>query len=332
MKRMLGGHAVTGVGLGCMNVSHAYGAPLPPEAGARILDRALELGYDHFDTARIYGAGRNEQLVGQVLKGRRNRVHLASKTGIFAEAGKRWIDCRPATIRAALEQSLTALGIDHIDLYYLHRPDFTVPVEESVGALADLVAEGKIGGIGLSEMSAETLRRAHAVHPITAMQTEYSPWTRNVELAVLEATRELGVALVAFSPLSRGALCGLLRDPATLVDGDIRRGMPRFSPEHWPANRVLIDRLGELAASAGVAPATLCLGWVLARADHVIAIPGTTRPEHLAQNLAAADWVPDPALLAAVDALFPARAASGGRYAEAMQRQVGTEEFAPVTA
>lgn len=327
MKRTLGGRPVNAIGLGCMNVSHAYGAPLPPEEGARIVDAALDLGYDHFDTARIYGNGRNEVLVGQVLKGRRDKVFLASKMGIYRDATHRWVDCRPETIRTALEQSLTALGVDHIDLYYMHRPDFTVPIEDSVGAMADLVAEGKIGAIGLSEMSAQTLRRAHATHPIAAMQTEYSPWTRNVEIAVLEATHELGVALVAFSPVGRGALCGVLRDPGELHETDMRRHMPRFQSPNWQHNLALVDRLGEIAQGAGVTRAQLCLGWVLSRADNIVTIPGTTSLAHLAENVARPDWLPDAATIAAVDALFTPSAPAGGRYAPAMEEQVGTENF-----
>jgi aryl-alcohol dehydrogenase-like predicted oxidoreductase len=328
MQRTLAGRRVGAIGLGCMNVSHAYGPPLDPAEGRRVLDRALELGYDHFDTARLYGMGRNEVLVGEALKGRRDKVFLASKMGIFVEGKERWIDCRPETIHREIDKSLKALGTDFIDLYYMHRPDFTVPIEESAGAMAELVAAGKIGGYGLSEMNAETLRRAHAVHPVAAMQSEYSPWTRNVEIALLETTRELGVTLVAFSPVGRGALCGLLRDTTTLVQGDIRVAMPRFRPENWPHNLALIDRFGQLAAQAGVTPAQLCLGWVLSRGEHVVAIPGTSQLDHLAENIARADWLPDPALTAAVDALFTPGAAAGGRYSRGLQEQVSTEDFA----
>jgi aryl-alcohol dehydrogenase-like predicted oxidoreductase len=329
MKRPLGSRSTTAIGLGCMNVSHAYGPPLASEDGARLLDRALELGYDHFDTARLYGAGRNEELVGRVLKGRRERVFLASKMGIFVEDGRRWIDCRPATIHAEIDKSLKALGVDHIDLYYMHRRDFTVPIEDSAGAMAELVQAGKIGGYGLSEMSAQTLRRAHAVHPVIAMQTEYSPWSRNVEIAVLEATRELGVALVAFSPVGRGGLCGVLRDPSELVEGDLRHVMPRFHGENWTRNLALIDALGGLAAEAGVSAAQLCIGWVLSRGDHVHAIPGTSNLAHVAENFARPDWLPDAALVARVDALFAPDAVAGGRYPAFLQEQIETEEFAP---
>lgn len=329
MKRPLGHSTVTAVGLGCMNLGHAYGEPLTPEQSLRVLDRALELGYDHFDTARLYAGGRNEVTVGEALRGRRDRVFLASKMGIFSEGGKRWIDCRPETIRAELDKSLAALGTDHIDLYYMHRRDFTVPIEESAGAMAELVAAGKIGGYGLSEMNADTLRRAHAVHPVTAMQNEFSPWSRNVEIAVLEATRELGVALVAFSPVGRGALTGTLRDPQGLVAADIRRASPRFQPEHWPHNLALIDRFVALAEAAGVSAAQLCLGWALAHGPHVHVIPGTTRIDHLEENFARADWLPDADLVAAVDALFTPQAVSGNRYPPALQAQVETEDFAP---
>lgn len=328
MKRTLAGRQVTPIGLGCMNLSHGYGVPPAPAEGARLLHRALDLGYDHLDTARLYGGGRNETLIGEALKGRRAEFFLASKCGIVADGAKRRTDCRPATILAQLDTSLAALQTDHIDLYYMHRRDFTVPIEDSVGALAGAVAAGKIGAIGLSEMSAETLRRAHAVHPIAAMQMEYSPWSRNVEIAVLDATRELGTALVAFSPVGRGALCGVLREPAALPDDDMRRSMPRFDADHWPANLALIDRFVGLAAREGVAPAQLSLGWVLARGDHIHAIPGTTQEAHMAENLARADWRPCAALVAEIDALINQRTVAGPRYPDFMQRTIETEEFA----
>jgi aryl-alcohol dehydrogenase-like predicted oxidoreductase len=328
MKRILAGRPVNPVGLGCMGLSHAYGAPLPEDRGEEVLLRALDLGYDHFDTARIYGLGRNERLVGRVLGARRSEFLLASKMGIIVDDGPRRIDCKPETVRRECEKSLKALGTDHIDLYYLHRPDFAVPIEDSVGAMADLVAEGKIGAIGLSEMSAATLRRAAAVHPIAAMQTEYSPWTRNVEIAVLETARALGVALVAFSPVGRGALCGTLRDIASLDERDLRRPMPRFVGENWQANLKLIDAFVALASEAGVSPAQLSLGWVLARGEHVHAIPGTTNLDHLAENIARQGWRPDAALMARVDALFRPEAVAGNRYPDVLRAQVETEEFA----
>lgn len=327
MQRTIGGRTVKAIGLGCMNVFHAYQPALPWDEAGRLFDRALELGYDHFDTARLYGAGRSEELIGEVLSGRRNRFFLASKMGIFAEDGRRWIDCRPDTIRAELEKSLRALRTDHIDLYYMHRRDFAVPIEESVGAMADLITEGKMGAIGLSEMSAETLRRAHATHPIAAMQSEYSPFARNVEIALLEATRELGVALVAFSPVARGALCGTLRDTSALSPNDIRRQFPRYQGENWAHNLQLVGAFCGLAAETGVTPAQLSLGWVLAKGEHVVAIPGTASLDHLAENLARADWLPTAGMVARIDALFAPGTVAGARYPENLRPQIDTEEF-----
>ncbi|MEX6723927.1 aldo/keto reductase [Parapedomonas caeni] len=327
-RRPIAGRAVNPIGLGCMSLSWAYGTPPSPAEGARLLHRALELGYDHLDTARIYGLGKNETLIGETLHGKRQSFFLASKTGIIVDGDKRRIDCRPETIRTALEESLRLLRTDHIDLYYLHRRDFTVPIEESVGALADLVKAGKIGAIGLSEMSAETLRRAAAVHPIAAMQTEYSPWTRNAEIAVLEACRALGTTFVAFSPVGRGALADPALDPAAFPERDIRRDMPRFTAEHWPANQALIRRFAELAHSVEATPAQLALAWVLSRGEHVVAIPGTASTAHLEENIARWSWRPEAATLAAVDALINRDSVAGHRYGPAMQRTIDTEDFA----
>lgn len=328
MKRTLAGKAINPVAMGCMNVFGVYHPATPWEDAGRLFEAALELGYDHFDTARLYGLGRSEELIGERLAHRRKDYSLASKMGIFNEGNRRWIDCRPETIRAECEISLRALRTDHIDLYYMHRRDFSVPIEESVGAMAELVAEGKIGGIGLSEMSAETLRRAHATHPIAAMQSEYSPFSRNVEIALLETTRELGVALVAFSPVGRGALGGVLRDPDMLPGSDLRRGFPRFQGENWAHNLQLIDRFDALAQAAGVTPAQLAIGWVLARGDHVIALPGTRSLDHLAENIARADWRPDDATVTQIDALFAPGAVAGPRYPAGLQATIETEEFA----
>lgn len=328
MKRILAGRDVEAIGLGCMGLSWAYGTPPSDEDGARLLHRALDLGYNHLDTARIYGVGHNEMLIGEALAGRRNEFFLASKTGIIVDGDKRRIDCRPATIRAAIEESLTLLKTDHIDLYYLHRPDFATPIEESVGELARAVEAGKIGSIGLSEMSAETLRRAAAVHPIAAMQTEYSPWTRNPEIAVLDACAELGTTFVAFSPVARGVLAGAVRDPATLIKEDLRRGMPRFKPENWPTNLALVDAFEAIAAEQGVTPAQLSLAWVLSRGEHVVAIPGTAAIAHLEENFARRDWTIPAEVAARIDALFAPAAIAGPRYAPAAQASVSTEEFA----
>ena len=319
---------VNPIGLGCMSLSWAYGIPPSPVDGAKLLHRALDLGYDHLDTARIYGEGKNEALIGETLKGRRNEFFLASKTGIVVEGKDRRIDCRPATIRAALEESLRLLQTDHIDLYYLHRRDFTTPIEDSVGELARAVEAGKIGSIGLSEMSADTLRKAHAVHPIAAMQTEYSPQTRNPEIAVLDACRELGTTFVAFSPVGRGSLCGTLRDPASLPDGDLRRRWPRFNGENWTRNLSLIDDFAELAKGAGVTPAQLALGWVLGKGDHIVTIPGTADIAHLKENIARADWRPDADTVLKVDTLINQQTVAGPRYPAAAQASIDTEEFA----
>lgn len=326
-RRAINGRLTNPIGLGCMSLSWAYGTPPSREEGARLLDHALDIGYDHLDTARIYGLGKNETLIGETLKHRRQQFFLASKTGIFVDGEKRRIDCRPETIRAALETSLTQLQTDHIDLYYLHRRDFSVPIEESIGALADLVREGKIGAIGLSEMSAETLRRAHAVHPIAAMQTEYSLWTRNAEIAVLEACRTLGTTFVAFSPVGRGALANGVRDPEALIEGDLRRGWPRFTPDNWAHNLRLIDRFNAIATAAGVTPAQLSLAWVLAQGDHIVTIPGTANIAHLEANIARWDWQPDANLLAELDALINHTSVAGNRYPPAQQATIDTESF-----
>ena len=326
--RTIAGRTVNPVGLGCMSLSWAYGTPPSDEDGARLLERALELGYDHLDTARIYGLGHNETLIGKTLAAQRDRFFLASKTGIIVDGDKRRIDCRPETIRTALDESLRLLNTDRIDLYYLHRRDFTVPIEESIGALADLVDEGKIGSIGLSEMSAETLRKAAAVHPIAAMQTEYSLMTRNPEIAVLEACRELGTTFVAFSPVARGALAGGVRDEASLGPKDIRRHMPRFGGENWTTNRALLDRFEAIAAREGVTPAQLSLAWVLSRGDHVVTIPGTASIPHLEENIARWDWELPAAVSAELDSLINRETVAGPRYADAMQRTIDTEEFA----
>lgn len=328
MKRILAGRDVEAIGLGCMSLSWAYGTPPSNDDGAKLLHRALDFGYDHLDTARIYGVGHNETLIGETLAGRRSEFFLASKTGIIIDGEKRRIDCRPETIRGALETSLRLLKTDHIDLYYLHRPDFTVPIEESIGELARAVEAGMIGAIGLSEMSAETLRRAAAVHPIAAMQTEYSPWTRNPEIAVLEACAELGTTFVAFSPVGRGVLANGVRDPGALVDADLRRSMPRFSAENWPANLALIDAFNAIAAEQAVTPAQLSLAWVLSRAPHIVVIPGTASIPHLEENFARRDWVIPADVAARIDTLFTPKAVAGPRYVPAAQATVSTEEFA----
>ncbi len=326
-SRRIGPFEVSAIGLGCMNLSHAYAAPPPAADAERLLLRALDLGVTLFDTAALYGFGANETLVGRVLAPHRHRFTLASKCGMTGVNGTRVIDGRPETIRRTCDESLQRLRTEVIDLYYLHRWDRQVPIEDSVGALADLVRAGKVRAIGLSEVSAATLRRAHAVHPITALQNEYSLWTRNAELGTLEACRELGVAFVAFSPVGRGFLTGTLRDTAGFDAKDIRRGMPRFQAGHFGANLGLLDGLAALAAEAGCTPAQLSLAWLLARGEHVVPIPGTTSVAHLEENLGAAEVTLGPGLVARLDALINHHTVSGARYNAATQTEIDTEEF-----
>ncbi|WP_418320196.1 aldo/keto reductase [Piscinibacter sakaiensis] len=326
-QRQLGPFQVSAIGLGCMNLSHAYGAPPPPEEAARLLLRALDLGVTLFDTAALYGFGANEELVGRTLAPHRAKFTLASKCGMQGVDGKRVIDGRPDTLKKTCEDSLRRLRTEVIDLYYLHRWDKQVPIEDSVGALADLVRAGKIRTIGLSEVSAATLRRAHAVHPVTALQNEYSLWTRNAELGTLEATRELGIVFVAFSPLARAFLTGKLRDVGGLDDKDIRRNMPRFEPDNYASNLKLLDDFEHLARDANCTMAQLALAWLLARGDHVVPIPGTTKIEHLQENLGAAEVRINAEMMARLDALINEQTVSGNRYAEATRREIDTETF-----
>jgi aryl-alcohol dehydrogenase-like predicted oxidoreductase len=327
-KRTINGRAVNPVGLGCMNICWAYAPPVADDYAIKLLNAALDNGYDHLDTARIYGEGQSETLIGQGLKHRRQEYFLASKTGIFVDGNARRIDCRPESIKAACETSLKLLQTDHIDLYYLHRRDFNTPIEDSVGALAELVEEGKIGSYGLSEMSADTLRRAHAVHPCAAMQTEYSPMTRNPEIAVLDACKELGVTFVAFSPVGRGLLAGGLRAGQEWTKGDLRGSWPRFQEPNYAANLKLVEAYKTIASEAGVTPSQLSMGWVLAKGDHIVTIPGSQNIAHVEENIARWDWVPDAATVAKVDALINRNTVAGERYTPGMQAAIDTEEFA----
>jgi len=329
-KRFLGPFEVGDIGLGCMNLSHAYGVPPSPEEGRRLLSHALELGVDHFDTASLYGFGANEELVGASLKPFRANLTLVSKCGMTGIDGKRVIDGRPASLKRDCEDSLRRLQTDVIDLYYLHRWDKQVPIEDSVGALADLVTDGKIRAIGLSEVSAATLRRACAVHPIAALQSEYSLWTRNPEIATLQACRDLSVTFVAFSPLGRGFLTATDLDPAHFAEGDIRLGMPRFKAPHFAHNQALLADFRALAAEYGTTPARLALAWVLAQGEHVVAIPGTVSPSHLADDVAASDLTLTPEQIARTGQLIDDRKVIGGRYADQGMREVDTESAAPL--
>lgn len=326
-QRKIAARSVGAIGLGCMNLSHAYGHP--PERGdaIRLLHRAFDIGVKHFDTAALYGFGGNEKLVGEALKDRRNEIFLASKCGMVGIDGKRVIDGRPEALTKTIEDSLQNLQTDRIDLYYLHRWDKSVPLEESIGALSVMVEQGKIGAVGLSEVSAATLRKAHALHPISAVQTEYSLWSRNPEIAVLGACRELGVSLVAFSPVGRGYLCGSVGNADTLAEKDIRRGMPRFQEPNFSANQALFRDYSKLAERAGCTPGQLALCWLLNQGDHVIPIPGTRSIGHLEENMRAAELTIDPGVLLAAGALINQASVSGDRYPPATQAEIDTEEF-----
>ncbi len=330
-QRQLGPFTVNAIGLGCMNICHAYGEPVSAEQGERLLRTALDAGVTHFDTAALYGFGVSETLVGKVLAPFRQQFTLASKCGMTVEAGDgqikpgRKIDGSPESIRATCEGSLKRLKTDVIDLYYLHRWDKAVPIEESVGALGDLVRAGKIRTVGLSEVSATTLRKAHAEHPISALQTEYSLWTRNPEIAVLAACRELGVSFVAFSPVARGFLSDSVQDVASLPEKDIRRAMPRFSPENYARNLALLAPYKAIATELGCTPAQLALAWLLYQGHDILPIPGTANEAHLRENMDAADVVLSPDVLAKLDALINAKTVSGNRYNEQSSREVDTE-------
>ena len=326
--RKLGPFTVSEIGLGCMSLSHAYGIPPQPDVAAALLHKALDLGYTHIDTAALYGFGANETLIGRALKDRRKEFLLASKGGMYGNAqGQREISGRPDMIRRNCEDSLTRLQTDVIDLYYLHRWDKHVPVEESIGALSELVKEGKVKAIGMSEVSAATIRKAHRVHPLSAVQTEYSLWTRNAEVAVLDTCRELGITFVAFSPLARGFLTGALRDTSTMPPKDIRLGMPRFQPAHFPRNLQLLDGLSALAQEQGCTMGQLALAWVLAQGTHIVPIPGTTRIDHLEENVAATRVSLSREMGDRLNALINQTTVSGPRYSPAVQAEIDTEEM-----
>ena len=320
----LAGHDVFPIGLGCMNLSHAYGTPPPREAAHALLHAALEAGVTHFDTAALYGFGRNEELLGDALAPFRQRIVLASKCGMTGVDGQRVIDGRPQTLKQTCLESLRRLRTDRIDLYYLHRWDKRVPIEDSVGALADLVRSGAIAAIGLSEVSAATLRRAHAVHPIAAVQSEYSLWTRASE-SVLQTCRQIGATFVAFSPLGRGFLAGAVRDPATLTGKDLRLGMPRFQSPHFARNLQVLGEFERLANEAGCTPARLALAWLLQR-PNVLPIVGTTSIAHLHENVAAASLRVPADILASAEQLVSEATISGARYAAATLAEIDSEE------
>jgi hypothetical protein len=319
------------IGLGCMNLSHAYGRPPSREEAGRILRRAVEIGIRHFDTAALYGFGKNEDLLGSVLNAHRGDILLASKCGMTGVNGKRVIDGRPDTILKTCEETLRRLQTDVVDLYYLHRWDKKVPIEDSVGAMKRLVVDGKIRAIGLSEVSANTLRRAHAVHPIAAVQSEYSLWSRNVEVAVLDACAELGIAFVAFAPLARGFLTNTDLQPWNFAEKDIRRGMPRFQEPHYSQNVKLLDHYRELANKADCTAAQLALAWLLNRQPGIHVTPGTTSLSHLEENFQALNVSLTPEIIERVDSVINSSTVSGPRYNASTQAEIDTEEIA-VTA
>ena len=317
------------IGLGCMNLSHGYGQPVPEPEALRALEEAFDMGYRHFDTATLYGATANERVVGKALAGKRNAILLASKCGMAIDPGlgRKVIDGRPDTLRRQCEASLSRLRTDHIDLYYLHRLDRNVPIEESVGALARLVEEGKLGAIGLSEVSAATLRRARTEHPIAAVQSEYSLWTRNPEIALLEACREANTALVAFSPLGRGFLAGAVTTHEQLAEGDVRRSMPRFSADNLASNLRQLEKLQTLATELEVTTGQLALAWLKAQGNDVIPIPGTRSIAHMRENLAAETLRLDASTLERLGSILTPAQVAGARYNEALQAEIDTEEF-----
>ena len=330
-QRQLGPFKVSAIGLGCMNICHAYGAPVSEQQAERVLLAALDAGVTHFDTAALYGFGTSETLVGRFLSKHRSKFTLASKCGMQGVPNEqgvkvRVIDGRPATIKATCEDALRRLQTDVIDLYYLHRWDKQVPIEESVGALADQVREGKIRSIGLSEVSAPTLRKAHAVHPIAALQTEYSLWSRNPEIAVLQTCRELGVSFVAFSPVARGFLCGPM-DVNAFDAKDIRRSMPRFSPENYAKNQALLPAYNAIAAEVGCTPSQLAIAWLLHQGQDILPIPGTTSVEHLMDDVGAAEVKLSTDVIARLNALINQRTVHGDRYNAQANSEVDTEMF-----
>jgi aryl-alcohol dehydrogenase-like predicted oxidoreductase len=314
--RQLGpaGPTVSAMGLGCMSMSPVYGQTIDEDEARATLGRALELGVNFWDTADVYGLGHNEQLLGGFLKGRRDQVFLATKFGI-TRAG---INGAPDYVAKACEASLKRLGIETIDLYYLHRAETGRPIEETVGAMADLVKAGKVRHLGLSEVSPETLERACKVHPITAVQSEYSLWTRDPEGGVLAACERLGVGFVPYSPLGRGFLTGEIKSPDDFDEGDWRRGNPRFQGEAFAKNLKLVDAVQRLAAAKGVTPSQLALGWVMAKGEHIVPIPGTRRRKYLDDNVGAMSVSFSADELAAIDRAFPPNLDAGQRYPDAM--------------
>ena len=331
--RAVGPFQINPIGLGCMNICPVYGPPPSFEDAERLLLSALDEGVDFFDTAALYGFGDSERIMGQVLSKHRSRFTLASKCGMQGVDVKgdgkkvRVIDGRPSTIKATCDDSLRRLNTDVIDLYYLHRWDKQVPIEESVGALADLKRAGKIRSIGLSEVSSATLRKAHAEHPITALQTEYSLWTRNPEISVLQTCQALGVTFVAFSPLARKFLCADLRDIGSLTANDWRHTSPRFNQDNYAHNLQLLEAYVQIARDVGCTPAQLALAWVLQQAPHIVTIPGTSRIDHLKDNMGALSVHLSPEVLVRLNDAINQHNVRGNRYGAQASSEVDTEVF-----
>ena len=317
------------IGLGCMNLSHGYGKPINDIEGIHALEAAFEMGYRHFDTATLYGDNANERLLARALSSKRHALLLASKCGMAMDPaqGKKVIDGRPATLRRQCEESLTRLQTYHVDLYYLHRWDKNVPIEESVGELGRLVDEGKIRAIGLSEVSAETLRRAHAEHPIAAVQSEYSLWTRNPEIGVLDTCRTLDIAFVAFSPLGRGFLTGAINSNTVFEDGDMRRYLPRFNGVNLEHNLQQLAQLDTIAHQWEISTSQLALAWLQAQGDTIFPIPGSRSITHMRENLASSTVHLADSTIAKVGTLFTPESVAGERYAESQLSEVDTEQF-----
>jgi aryl-alcohol dehydrogenase-like predicted oxidoreductase len=314
--RKLGSLDVGAIGLGCMGMSAFYG-PRDDDESTKVIDRALELGVTLLDTADMYGPYTNEVLVGQAIKGKRDKVVLATKFAITMVNGQRGINGKPEYVRQACDASLKRLGVDHIDLYYQHRVDPETPIEDTIGAMAGLVKAGKVRHLGMSEASSETIRRAHKVHPITALQSEYSLWTRDPEDGVLATCRELGIGFVAYSPLGRGFLTGQIKKYEDLAEDDFRRQNPRFQGANFAKNLQLVDRVTQMAKQKGCTPGQLALAWVMAQGDDIVPIPGTKRRAYLEENLAAERVTLSKQDLAAIAEIAPKGVAAGERYAAA---------------